>query len=242
MAEIEDKAKARVARSLHVRRNARAVLNQLIADPNLGRFVDSTLDIPDIFCGEGEIRLIFLGQDPTVKNPRSRRRIKKVLNLDKDGSLKAYLSKICEGLGLELDQHVYATNYLKNFFVDPPTQIDEIDVFQVFGAIWLPALQAELALFPQAPVITLGEPLLTALVRGAANPRVRDYWGYTPRWKSGETGPFRYLGPHENSLERTVFPFPHQPKFDDKTRGVFYRERLADYTAFVRQEAFSGSD
>jgi uracil-DNA glycosylase len=219
-----------------MQRDIDATLSELKANPKLRRYVDSTLDIPEVFRGKGEIRLVVLGQDPTVKDPVSRRSINTVLNLDKGGNLKAYLSRICEGLGLELDQHVYATNYLKNFFVEPPTQIDEIDIFQLFGPIWLPLLQAELALFPQAPVITLGEPLLTALVRGDASPRVRDYWGYTPRWKSSETGPFRHLAPRANVLERTVFPFPHQPSI----RKQFYRERLGDYTAFVRQEAFSG--
>jgi hypothetical protein len=240
MTEVEYTTERGASHKLEARRSARTVLSELALDPNLRRFVDSTLDIPDVFCGKGEILLIFLGQDPTVKNPRSRRRIKKVLNLDKDGSLKAYLSQICEGLGLELDQHVYATNYLKNFFVERPTQISEIDVFEVFGPLWLPLLREELALFPEVPVITLGEPLLGALVRAGASPLVSHYWGYTPDWRSGDKRPPSHLGPHENRLERTVFPFPHQPKFDDKTRGVFYRERLADYTAFVRQHAFSG--
>jgi hypothetical protein len=35
-------------------------------------------------------------------------------------------------------------------------------------------------------------------------------------------------------LNRTVFPFPHQPS----VRKAFYRERLADYVAFVRSAAF----
>ena len=235
MAEVEDTAERRVARSLDIRRRARAVLGDLSLDPNLGRFVDFTLDIPEVFHGEGEIRLIVLGQDPTVKNPRSRRRIKTVLNLDKSGSLQAYLCRICEGLGLNLDQHVYATNYLKNFFVTPPTQIKEVVVLQEFGPIWLPLLEDELALVPRAPVITLGEPLLAALVRGEASARVRDYWGYTPGWRSGEIGPLYYLAPQDNRLQRTVFPFPHQPSMGKR----FYRERLASYTTFVRQVALS---
>jgi uracil-DNA glycosylase len=234
MAEVEDTAERRARHRLEVRQSANTVLSKLALDPTLARFVDSTLDIPDVFHGEGEIRLVVLGQDPTVKNPRSRHRIKTVLNLDKEGSLKSYLSRICDGLGLDLDQHVHATNYLKNFFAKPPTQIDDIDVFEMFGPIWLPLLKEELGLSPQAPIITLGQPLLTALVRGEASPRVRDYWGYTSRWKSGERGELRHLPPQDNLLERTVFPFPHQPSI----RKQFYSERLADYTAFVRQEAF----
>jgi uracil-DNA glycosylase len=234
MTQVEDVGEREGRNSLDVQRRSTEVLTELRADPNLGCFVHRTLGVPDVFGGKGEVRLIVLGQDPTVKNPRSRRRIKAVLNLDKDGSLRAHLSRICVGLGLKLDQHVYATNYLKNFFVKPPTQIDEIDVFEMFGPIWLPLLKEELGLSPQAPIITLGQPLLTALVRGEASPRVRDYWGYTSRWKSGERGELRHLPPQDNLLERTVFPFPHQPSI----RKQFYSERLADYTAFVRQEAF----
>jgi uracil-DNA glycosylase len=211
------------------------VLRELVLDPKLARFVDCTLDIPEVFRGEGEIRLIILGQDPTVKNPASRRRITTVLNLDKGGQLRDYLSRICELLALNLDEHVYATNYLKNFFVRSPTQIKEIDVFQVFGPMWLPLLREELALFPRAPVIALGQPLLAELVRGEASPRVRDYWGYTPRWKSGESGPLHYLAAQDNRLGRTVFPFPHQPSIAKR----FYAERLASYTAFVREVALS---
>jgi hypothetical protein len=206
--EAKHSTEQRVAGSLDVQGRATDVLGDLSRHTDLARYVDSTLDIPEVFCGQGEIRLVVLGQDPTVKNPRSLRTIKTVLNLDKNGSLKAYLSRICEGLGLNLDQHVYATNYLKNFFVKPPTQIDDIDVFQAFGPIWLPLLGEELNLFPQVPVITLGEPLLGALVRGEASPHVRDYWGYTSGWKSGERGEFRHLPPRDNLLERTVFPFP----------------------------------
>jgi hypothetical protein len=237
MSEVEHTGDRRIGRSSNTGRRTDAVLDKLIVDPHLRRFVDPALGIPEAFHGDGEIRLILLGQDPTVKDPSSRQAIKTVLNLDKGGNLKAYLSHICKSLGLNLDRHVYATNYLKNFFVRPPTQIKEIDVFQVFGPLWLPLLQDELASFPQAPVITLGEPLLNSLVRGEASPRVRDYWGYTPGWKSGETAPFHHLTPHGNLLERTLFPFPHQPSM----RKQFYRERLASYTAFVRQMAFSGS-
>jgi len=237
MTEVEDTGERGVSNSLDIPGRATAVLRELKADPKLRRFVDCTLDIPEVFRGEGEIRLIILGQDPTVKNPASRRAIKTVLNLDKGGQLRDYLSRICELLGLSLDEHVYATNYLKNFFVNPPTQIDEIDVFQGFGPIWLPLLRDELALFMRAPVITLGQPLLAALVRVEASPRVRDYWGYTPDWKSGDSGPLHYLAPQDNWLGRTVFPFPHQPSIAKQ----FYAERLASYTSFVRQMAFSSS-
>jgi uracil-DNA glycosylase len=223
----------RESNGLDVQRRATALLTRLTADPHLGRLVEATLDIPKVFRGKGQIRLIVLGQDPTVKNRAGLPLIKTVLNLDKAGALRAYLARICQDLGLDLDQDVYATNYLKNFFVKPPTQIDEIDVFEQFGPLWLPLLREELAQFPHTPVITLGQPLLASLVAGDASPRVRDYWGYAPGWKSGETGPFRYLQTDDNRLKRTLYPFPHQPSMGKR----FYRERLERYTAFVREAA-----
>lgn len=129
---------------------------------------------------------------------------------------------------------MYATNLYKNFFIRPPTQITEIDIFQEFRQAWLEVLMEELQAFPDVPIITLGEPLLTALVTGPASCRVRDYWGYTPAWGRGIRGPFEYVRAGENRLERRFFPFPHQPGLNKP----FYRGTLDAYTAFVRSEAF----
>jgi uracil-DNA glycosylase len=217
--------------SIEASAKAQTVLGQLLEHPRLGRYIDSSLEIPRGFRGSGEIRLIILGQDPTVKNERSRQTIRCVLNLDSRGNLWNYLSQVCRELGIELSRNVYATNLLKNFLVAPPTQIKEIDVFQEALPFWLPLLKEELAEFPSVPVLALGEPLLTLLVRDPGKARVRDYWGYTTGWKTRAQGPFSCLAPQENILGRTVFPFPHQPSI----RKTFYRDRLLDYCAFTRQ-------
>jgi len=214
---------------LDVEQRAEAMLMKLASDPHLGRFVDSSFSIPKVYRGSGKVRLVILGQDPTVKDVRSRAAIKTVLNLDRRGGLRNYLIQICSHLGLDLDRNVYATNYLKNFF-KPPTQIKELDVFREFSRVWLPLLRDELATVPEVPLISLGQPLLSALVSEGASPHVRDYWGYTPGWKSGQTASFRCLEPYENQLGRLIFPFPHQPSI----RKLFYKDRLTDYTAFVR--------
>ena len=206
------------------------ILDGLASDPDLGRFVDHSLPIPKVFCGTGYIKLVILGQDPTVKNEASRKRIKTVLNLDKNNSLRRYLVEVCDGLGLDLDENVYATNYFKNFFIKPPTQIDDIDVFSTYSPYWLPLLKEEIAEFHRVPVITLGEPLLGAVVGQNASPKVRDYWGYTNDWKEGATKPYGFLAQDKNALEREVFPFPHQPSIQKQ----YYRERLGRYIDFVK--------
>jgi hypothetical protein len=212
-------------------RRSNEILNELKANPELVRFVDASLSIPQVFCGNGKIRLVFLGQDPTVANANSRKKIKKVLDLGRHGHLWHYLEKICIGLDLSLASNIYATNYLKNFFVDRPTQIKEVNILKVFSSPWLPLLKDELAQFPGVPVITLGEPLLQAVVCEGARPKVRAYWGYTPDWMTGTTGALSYLHPAENVLDRQIFPFPHQPIL----RKQFYRSKLDDYVGFMRE-------
>jgi len=206
------------------------VKGHISSHPILGKYVDSDYDLPAPHKGSGVIGLIILGQDPTVKRKESRKLIKEVLNLDKHGSLRCYLAGICAGLGLDLDVNVYATNYLKNFFNRPPAQIKEVDIFQLFEPYWLPVLLEEIEPFADIPIISLGQPLLGAMVKLGASSFVHDYWGYTKNWQSGERGTYRYLAPEFNKTGRIIFPFPHQPSLNKE----FYRDRLAEYIYFIR--------
>jgi len=122
---------------------ANQILNKLKQDPEISQFEDAPFPIPKNFKGVGEIKLILFGQDPTVKNLKSRAKITTVLNLDRNGHLRRYLEGVCEVMGLKLDENVCATNYFKNFFIKPPTQIEEINIFEKFTQIWLPFLLEE---------------------------------------------------------------------------------------------------
>lgn len=206
------------------------ILRCLTSHQSLGEYVDSEYGLPKLHEGSGRIKLIILGQDPTVKNEKSRGLIRTVLNLDKHGRLYVYLSSICNGLGFDLDTNVYATNYFKNFFVRPPTQIKEINIFQEFEPYWLPLLKEEIEQFPNIPILSLGQPLLRMIVQPGASGDVRDYWGYTKGWKSGERGIYKYLHPELNKTGRIVFPFPHLPSANKH----FYYERFDDYISFTK--------
>ena len=214
---------------------AEEVLERLKQDPRLGRYVDGTLPIPQPNCGSGEIRLVVLGQDPTVKNPISRRAIRTVLNLDKNRSVRAYLAGVCNGLSIQIADSVYATNLYKNFFIRPPTQITETDIFQEFLDAWLPLLQEELKPYASVPVITLGEPILAPLVGDHVSAKVREYWGYTPEWRAGTMRSFEYIRAAHNQVNRSIFPFPHQPSL----RKEFYKATMGAYVSFVKSAAFS---
>ncbi len=211
---------------------AMAIKGAIAGDSDLFRYVDLNLSIPNVYRGKGDIKLIVLGQDPTVKDKSARAAIKTVLNLDKEGNLHHYITRICNELGLSLEQNIYATNYLKNFFNKPPTQFTTIDIFESFSRYWLPLLREELEEFPKIPVITLGEPLLSAIVRGNASPHIRDYWGYQSNWESGERGDFKYLEPADNIINRVILPFPHQPSLGKQ----FYSDRFNDYMAFINEQ------
>lgn len=219
--------------SPRIRTNTGKVLARLKKDRRLAQYIDSSLEIPQPYRGERKIKLVVLGQDPTVKDAEARKDIQMVLNLDKRGSVNTYLGRICKGLGIDKD-NVYATNLYKNFFIAPPTQIGQVDIFQEFLPAWLPLLMDELAEFGNVPVITLGEPLLGPLLLGGAVPKVSHYWGYMKEWRAQKSLPFGHLKPAENKLARTVFPFPHQPSL----RKEFYTTKMEGYLAYVRTLAF----
>ena len=220
-----------------VARKAQHLQEQLEKNPNLSPYIDQHYPIPDIFLGTGDIRLVIIGQDPTVKNPSSRGQIKVVLNLDKKGSVRAYISQICEEFKLELDKNVYATNLFKNFFVRPPTQIKECDILDIFSQYWLPLLREELKMFPNVPIITLGEPLLRVLLIDRSKARVRKYWDYKQGWqvnKANRPTAFSFVVPKDNKLGRMLFPFPHQPSLIKK----FYTCTLREYLNYMKTKTY----
>jgi hypothetical protein len=111
-----------------IARTAAEVLQKIRADSRLSAHVPRD-KITSVFMrteDERNVRLIVIGQDRTVKKETSRTTVETVLDLDKPrGSLYKHLSLISDGLGLNLCQHLYATNYAKNFFIRAPTQIGE---------------------------------------------------------------------------------------------------------------------
>jgi uracil-DNA glycosylase len=210
---------------------------EMAQNPALAPWVDASLPIPRPYLGSGEIGLVIIGQDPTVQNPRTRLRIRTVLDLDQRGQLRRYLEGLCADLGLSLSQNVYATNACKGFFTAPPTAIKKdhgVDVLEAGTFAWLPVLQYELDAFPHAAIISLGEPVLTMLVRPGSSRSMKDYWGYQVRWKDGQRAPMQAIRAEESTVGRTIHPFVHQPTLRG-SRAAFYRSRRPEYIAFIRQ-------
>jgi len=188
--------------------------------------IDLNLNVIPPFKGKKEIKLIIIGQDPTIRNIKSRKNITCTLNLNKNNSLKTFIRSICEKLGITLD-NVYATNLFKYFYTYPPA--DTIKVLQAHLEPNLELLKHELDEYKGLPIITLGQPLLQLLC--GDNALIRTFWDYDK--KTGKTnGNFSYSNANENKLNRDFYPFPHQPSI----RKEFYKNTLASYTLFMRSK------
>ena len=200
----------------------------ILSKPQLRELIDTIHDIPKTYKGRGKIKVIVIGQDPTIINKASRKNITTALDLDKPGKLQRYIFSVCENLGIDPLEELYATNLFKNFFEQPPTFPS--DVLGKFFEFWFPILKEEIALFPDIPVITLGNNLLDFLTVDKADKCVRQYWGYTEDWKIGASLPFKHILPEENLMGRTVFPFPRQPSY----LRQFFTDRCKSYIEYVK--------
>jgi len=212
----------------------RQVIAQL-ASSDIGSYIDTALDPPAPFRGTGKIKLIVLGQDPTVQDPKYRESIRVTLLLNQPGRLRTYLDKVCRGLGISLDENVYATNLLKNFFTVPPDSLRKNDpqFFPKAAAHWIPLLLEEIHEYPNVPVLPLGEPILNCLVESPRWMLIRDYWGYEGPGIYGLN--FRRIEPPENILGRVIYPFPHIPGLSHR----IYRSRMEAYVAFIKKAVSS---
>ena len=99
---------------------------------------------------------------------------------------------------------------------------------------WFTLLLEELHEYPNIPIITLGEPILSPLLLPGTFKKVREYWGYDPKWEDGISHQLDYIKPKFNKLNRNIFPFPHQPSI----RKKFYKTNLDKYTSFMKELMF----
>lgn len=174
-----------------------------------------------------DVKLIFIGQDPTVRRKESRSDINVTLNLDKENSLKAYLNKVCGILQIDIEKEVYATNLYKCFFNFPPAD-DQTILIRHFK-VWIDLLIHELTVFKNPIVITLGEPLINQIIHTNSK-QVKYYWDYIGQTKSGDN--FKCNESFENYLQRRIYPIAHQPTWGG---NKFYKTYLNDYLEFIKR-------
>ncbi|MBS1495092.1 MAG: hypothetical protein JST55_16420 [Bacteroidetes bacterium] len=188
--------------------------------------IDTTLLPIPPFSLSDDIKLIILGQDPTVKIPESRLKIKHTLNLDKGGSLRKYINDICIALEISFE-NVYATNVFKYFYTIPPERTMNVIYSHLDKNLEL--LERELSNYPDVPIVTLGLPVLRLLTK--ENSEVSYFWDYNRRTKLTD-GAFKFCIGSENKLRRDFFPLPHQPSLAKD----FYSSNLQDYLKFVKSK------
>ncbi len=185
----------------------------------------SLLPIPP-FRISNKIKLIILGQDPTVKKPESREKIEYTLNLDRAGALKHYIKKICNQLEIEFE-NIYATNIIKYFYSDPPART--LSVLKSHLPENLELLKQEIVIYQKCPILILGQPALQLLAGEKA--QVNRFWDYDQKTKQTNCR-FDYCHAKDNLLGRDFFPFPHQPS----SNRYFYKNTLADYIKFMKKK------
>ena len=186
----------------------------------------SLLNIPKPHKGSGKMKLIIIGQDPTIRNEASRPLITEVLNLNKQDSLAKYIkNEICGGLGIDFED-VYATNLFKYFYTKPPQDTKFV--------LWanlepnLSLLKKEISQYPNCPIITLGDPVFQ-LLSGNSKNRLSKLWGYQSKDKPS-SGDFQME--YVEHFGRNIFPLPHLSSWQ---RIAFYKNTLKDYLKFVKQ-------
>lgn len=199
----------------------------------IAEYIDSTLIPPDPFRGASEIKLIVLGQDPTVHDPMHRKNLKVTLLLNQPGRLRKYIEDICNGLDINLDKNVYATNLLKNFFTVPPDKLNKSNpnFYKKAAEYWIPLLRDEFKEFENVPVLSLGQPVLNCLMKTPDQTFIRYYWGFE---REGEYGShFGYVEPNENVLSRVIFPFPHLP---GRSHKIYQKQQFDSYLKFMKNK------
>lgn len=190
--------------------------------------IDLAYSIVPPFSGGEEVKLIVLGQDPTIKNIRSRSKIQYTLNLDKKNALTNYILRICSCLGVELN-NVYATNLFKYFYTIRPA--NTMLVLETHLQPNLELLKCEMERFPGVPIVSLGRPVLRLLTN--SKEEVNRYWAYNKKSKDTD-GRFSFLSACENKLQRDLFILPHQPSL----RKEFYSSNLDAYLQFIRANVY----
>jgi uracil-DNA glycosylase len=178
--------------------------------------IDGFLDIvlPFGVNRESSAKLILIGQDPTVKNEKTRKRITKTLMLnDKSSNLRKYIEKL---FPLDIDKEVYATNLFKYFYSIPPQQT--MKVLEAHKDVNIELLKEELNGLPNCPIITLGNPVLR-LLSGDNKDTVSNYWN------GGQTY-FEFEG-------RKIYPFPHIMTYQ---RWELYKNNMEAHIKAIFQE------
>lgn len=204
------------------------IMKTIRDDKEIGEFIDNYKRLPKPYKGDKKIKLIILGQDPTIEKDRP---IDMVLELDKNSKLKNYIIDICDKLDIGFDE-IYATNLIKNFFTKKPKALEKENknktIISKYAEIWLPALEEELKEYEDIPILTLGQPVLKFLINEDVKNELKFYWGYNSEKINRD---FKIIEKKDNKLNRIIIPFPHITTKNNS----FYKNEFDNYCEFINR-------
>lgn len=197
--------------------------------------IDDSLNPVPPFNGGGEIKLIIIGQDPTVDPESDINAITTTLKLNVHGPLKIYIDNVCAALGITLE-NVYATNVFKYFYTTRPAETMHVLYAHVIENLVL--LKKELAMFPEARIITLGEPVLKLLT--GKKEKVNYYWDYIKPPKNSSKDIEKCGGKFKkcdsiNEINRIFYPFPHLTTVN---MNRYYIKNKNAYLDYVKNDLY----
>lgn len=67
---------------------------------------------------------------------------------------------------------------IKNFFVDRPVELEKItkeNIIEKYSNLWMRNLIDEIRCYPDIPILTLGEPILSSIVNDSVCSKVNNY-------------------------------------------------------------------
>jgi len=152
--------------------------------------------VPPYFKEGGELKLMLVGQDPTVR--REPARVKHALMLDEPkGQLRRWLTKELFGKRNFDALTLYATNLVKCSFQQPPstTQQGGFRFLQPYFDNCRDLLAQEISAFGPALVLTLGEPahkLFITILDNRDNIADRMKKAFTGRFVKAEFGDIEF--------------------------------------------------
>ena len=204
------------------------IMKTIREDKEISEFIDNYKSLPKPYRGNKKIKLIILGQDPTIDKDRQ---IDMVLELDKNSKLKNYIIDICDKLNIGFDE-IYATNLIKTFFTKRPKTLEKENknktIISRYAEIWFPVLEEELKEYEDVPILTLGQPVLKFLVNEDVKNELKFYWGYNSEDSNRD---FKVIEKKDNKLNRIIIPFPHITTKNNS----FYKNEFDNYCKFINR-------
>ena len=204
------------------------IMKTIRDDKEISEFIDSYKRLPKPYKGNKKIKLIILGQDPTIEKDRP---IDMVLELDKNSKFKNYIIDICDKLGIGFDE-IYATNLIKNFFTKMPKTLEKENknktIILKYVEYWLPVLEEEIKEYESVPILTLGQPILKFLVNEDVKNELKFYWGYNSENSNRD---FKIIEKKDNKLNRIIIPFTHVTTKNNS----FYKDEFDNYCEFINR-------